>query len=76
MSERDGQLPPGEWVPNDFNVGDRITVDTLGACTIIAKRERDHHDFELTVDWDDDHWQQIVWPNLQWIGLLALEDTE
>ena len=74
--ECEDQLPPGGWVPNDFEVGDRITVETMGACTVTAKDRRDYYNFELTVEWDEGEWHDRVWPNLQWIGLLpAIEKS-
>jgi len=75
MSDRSEQLPPGEWVPNDFKVGDRITVETFGPCTVAAKDERDYYNFELTVAWDEGDWLTGVWPNLQWVGLLPAKET-
>ena len=76
MSERETQLPPGEWVPNDFKAGDRITVETMGACTVTAMDRRDYYNFELTVEWDKGERCDRVWPNLQWIGLLPMGGTD
>ena len=76
QSPRDNQLPPGEWVGNDFAIGDRITVDSLGACTV-KTNNKEFHNLTLTVIWDKVGFvdqDERVWPNLQWVGYLP-EDS-
>jgi len=73
------QLPPGEWVPNDFVKGTRIIVgDNKVACTVTDVGDKHYEGLVLTVEWDSPdfkHSDKRVWPNLQWVGLIGEDST-
>ncbi len=64
-------LPPGDWHPNDFRIGDKyVTNDQIFKVT--GKNNLHYHDFVLEVKWLSpwcDTWDKRVWPNLQWVAL-------
>lgn len=70
-------LPPGDWVPNDFTVGDEY-VTNGEVFVVTGKNESNYQEFELAVEWRSEKaakWGKRVWPNLQWVALIWEEST-
>ena len=72
---RSDLLPPGEWVPNDFKVGDRIEVESQGVGTVISGNKLHYTEMELLVDFGKVV-PERVWPNLQWMTYAGIGDTD
>lgn len=72
---RSDLLPPGEWVPNDFKVGDRIEVEGQGVGTVISGNNLHYYDMELLVDFGKDA-PERVWPNLEWMTYAEIGDND
>ena len=66
QGDRGNMLPPGEWVPNDFKVGDSVVVEGQGMGRVTGKNDMHYQGLELLVDFGR-LLPERVWPNLQWM---------